>query len=184
MLARIAALFLLTTSTAFAGKVEAKYGLDVETFTPAPLRATATARLDAPIEEVWAYVSDHENLVEYAGAILQRVSVSYTADSLQTGVGVQRTCAAGDDHFVEEVVFFKPGRGFAYSATENTWGLTNHLATVSFVKSGRGTKLVWSQYFDHVQPEMAEPMATNLQGMLEGPLLGTLVARFGGEVLP
>lgn len=184
---RFAVAFFLVTgiatgTTANAGNApEAKYGLSVEAFTAAPLRASATIRLDAPPETVWAYLSDHENLVEYSGGVIQRVAVTYS-DTTNDGVGVRRECEAGPDRFEEEVVFFEPGKGFAYSAVSNTWGLKDHLATVSIVRDRKGSKVIWNQYFDHVQPEMADKVGANVQKMLEGPIAGALVKRFGGRL--
>ncbi|MEM6956820.1 MAG: SRPBCC family protein [Myxococcota bacterium] len=166
-----------------AGARAAKAELAAASLTSAPARVVARARLNASIEEVWDYVSNHDNLVEYTNGILQSADIDRSGAGGSDGVGVRRECAAGQDRFVEEIVYFRAPYAFAYSAVENTWGLTNHLATVVLTPDGDGTILEWSQHFDHMQPEALPMMTENLTGMMNGPILGFFTQRFGGEVL-
>lgn len=151
----------------------------------APLRVRTRAQLDRPTDEVWAYLSNHDNLIEYSNGVLGDVKVDGTkADA--TGVGTMRTCttADGTGRFVEKVVYVEPPRAFAYTVVENTWGLTNHLATVELEPTeAGGTLLTWNLYFDHVKPEMAPKVAKNIDAMMRGRMLPFLAKKFGGEVL-
>ncbi|MEM9490140.1 MAG: SRPBCC family protein, partial [Myxococcota bacterium] len=160
-------------------------GLEAAQLTSAPLRARAVAQLDASVEEVWSYVSNHQNLVEYAGATgIKHASIDNSAAMVENGVGCKRECLANEnDRFVEEIVYFRAPYVYAYSAYENTWGLTDHLGVV-IVRPLPGGKaeLEWRQYFNTAKPEMAAMMAKNMQGMLSGPLLGFFVDRFGGAM--
>lgn len=170
------------SAVTLAAARSAQADLDVATFTSAPRRALATARLDAPLEEVWAYVSNHDNLVEYTNGVLESADIDRTEADGGDGVGTRRTCAAGDDRFVERIVYFRAPYVFAYSAVENTWGLENHLATVALRPDGDGTILEWSQYFDMASDEATTTMTRNMQGMLEGRILAFFTERFGGQV--
>jgi|GEM_PF-3021910 len=163
---------------------EAVRAFEQSRLTDAPLRATAVAYLNAPVDEVWDYVSNHDNLIEYgAGSGLKHVEVK-RASSGGNGVGCKRECLTNEnDRFVEEIVFFRAPHIFAYSAVENTWGLTNHLGVVIVRPTADGgSELEWRQYFNTEKPEMAEMMAKNLGNLLRGPLLGFFVDKFGGAV--
>ncbi len=174
-----------TGATAAAAQ-EALQGLEAAKLTSAPLRARAIARLDAPVDDVWGYVANHDNLVEYGAPTgLKHVSIDNSNADAPGGVGCKRECLANEnDRFVEEVLYFRPPYVFAYSATENTWGLTEHLGVVIVRPTADGkSELEWRQYFNTAKPDMTEMMSQNMQGMLSGPLLGFFVERFGGEVL-
>ena len=98
------------------------------------------------------------------------------------GVGVRRECAAGQDRFVEEIVYFRAPYAFAYSAVENTWGLTNHLATVVLTPDGDGTKIAYevnasvggklaqlgSRIIDSFSKKMADQFFQRFQAVVEG----------------
>ena len=158
----------------------------VDSLTSAPRRVQVSARLDKPIEQVWAYLGNHQNLIEYSDGILGEVSVDDSAAAEPQGVGTQRKCVTSDgkDRFVEKIVYYKAPYAFAYSAVENTWGLKNHLAVVSLEPDKNGGTIVrWDQYFDHMMPEMAPKVAMNLSRMLKGKVLAYLATKFGGEVL-
>lgn len=153
--------------------------------TSAPLRARAVARLDATPEEVWTYVANHENLVDYAASAgIKHVEIDNSTAKAPNGVGCKRECLANEsDRFVEEIVFYRAPYVFAYSALENTWGLEDHLAVVIVRPSADGkTELEWRQHFNTTKPELEPIMTKNMQGLLGGPLLGFFVDKYGGEV--
>ncbi len=159
--------------------------MDVPALTSAPRRVSTSAQLKAPLEEVWAYLAQHENLLEYSVGVITDVKVDGSLAQSKNGVGTKRECEAGKDRFVEEVVYFKAPYTFAYSARFNTWGLKDHLATVRLRPDGAGGTIVtWDQYFNHVKPEMADKVAVNLAGMLRGKILAFLTRKFGGTVRP
>lgn len=151
--------------------------------TNAPQRFLVSARLDAPREQVWNYVSDHDNLVEYSGGVLTGVEVDRTGANGTNGVGARRTCSVGEDRFVEEVLVFEPLEAFAYSAVKNTWGLEQHLVTIHLVPRGGSTDLHMGVYFNTASPGAADQMAKNMQGMIRGPMMTYLTKRFGGRLL-
>lgn len=184
ILTALALLWVTGTAHADAGAWAAYDALDVRQFTQAPRQATAVARLSAPVDQVWAYLANHENLPEYSGGVVQAVTMDHSQAKEPNGVGTRRECEAGKDQFKEEVVYFKAPYVFAYSAYENTWGLEGHLAVVSLRPDGQGgTLITWDQYFDHVKPAMAPKVAQNLRGMLRGMILPAVTKRFGGQVL-
>ncbi|MEM1414721.1 MAG: SRPBCC family protein [Myxococcota bacterium] len=158
--------------------------LDVAELTSAPARVVARAELDADIDMVWAYLSNHDNLVEYSNGILSSADIDRSASNGSDGVGVRRTCEAGEDRFVERVVHFQAPYVFAYTVAENTWGLSNHLAVVALEPTADGgTALRWSQHYDGPTLEATAMLTQNLSGMLEGRILSFLTERFGGSVV-
>lgn len=162
----------------------ARDALSVADLTAAPQRAVTVARLDAPVAEVWAYLSNHENLPDYSGGTVQDVTIDRSAATERDGVGTRRTCVAGKDRFVEEIVYFEAPYVFAYSVGANSWGLKDHLAIVSLTPDGKGSTLVrWEMFFNHQAPQMAPKMAANMLGMLRGRILPTLTKKYGGQVL-
>jgi hypothetical protein len=152
--------------------------------TEAPERFVVRARLNTPHDEVWAYLSNHDNLVEYSAGLLQSADVDRRGSNGTDGVGATRTCSVGEDRFVEKVVFYRAPYTFAYSAVENTWGLDGHLAAVSLTPDGASTLLEWTVFFNTGDPSMAPMMSQNMEGMMRGRMLPYLAERFGGEVLP
>lgn len=160
--------------------------MPIASLTSAPRRVSTQVRLERPVKEVWAYLGDHKNLLEYSDGVLGKVSVDGSLAEEVNGVGTRRRCETSDGkgQFVESIVYFKAPYAFAYSATENNWGLNNHLATVSLRPDGKGGTIVqWDQYFNHVQPNMAPKVAANIEGMLKGKILAYLANKFGGRVL-
>lgn len=154
--------------------------------TPAPLRATATARLDAAPADVWAYVSDHGNLSEYAGAIgVQKVVIDASKAETEHGVGTRRECTAmGDQNIVEEITYFAAPHVFAYSAVDNPLGLKDHLGVVIVRPAPGGkTELQWRQYFD-IDDEGSIAMTTMKVKMMSSGLMGFFTKKYGGELLP
>jgi len=186
-----------TSSTAFAGEPTeaaasegaqaALRSFEASGLIKAPLRAKAVAHLKASPEEVWRYVSNHQNLAEYgATSGIKHASVDQSKAETPNGVGCKRVCLANEkDRFVEDIVYFKAPYAFAYSAVENTWGITDHVAFVVVRPRADGTtELEWRQYFNTAKPEMADMMAANMQKLIGGPLMGFFVKKYGGEVLP
>lgn len=160
--------------------------MPISSLTSAPRRVTTKVRLTRPVAEVWAYLGNHQNLLEYSDGVLGKVTVDDSQADSPQGVGTARQCVTGDgkDRFVEKVVYYRAPYAFAYSAVENTWGLKDHLATVSLTPDGEGGTVVqWDQYFNHMMPEMTSKVATNIGGMLNGKILPFLAKKFGGEVL-
>ncbi len=169
-----------TTSAQVARQVEG----EMSALAVAPRQLVAKARLNAPIEEVWAYISNHDNLVEYSAGILASADIDRSGADEPNGVGTTRECSVGEDRFIERVVFFEAPYAFAYSAFENSWGMRDHLGTVLLVPDGDGIIIEWGQHFqDMPQPEMTQMMSQNISGMLNGRMLPFLTGRFGGEVL-
>lgn len=186
--------FVLAT-TLIAGTLSAKEGskrdatraleaVPVISHTTAPLRVHTETRLDASVSEVWDYISDHSNLLEYSNGALGDVSIdSSKADP--RGVGLRRVCETPDrsGRFVERVVHVDAPYAFAYVVEENTWGMVGQLGRVSLRPDGKNaTVLQWDIYFDHQQPEMASEVANNIRGMMQGMMLPFLTEKFGGEI--
>lgn len=154
--------------------------------TSAPRRVSVGAQLNAPLQEVWSYLTDHKNLKEYSNGVLGSVSIDASAANA-AGVGTKRQCvtADGSGRFLEEVVYVKAPHVFAYRVVENTWGLTDHLAIVSLKSAGEGSTVVtWDLHFNHVQADMVPKMSMNMAGMMKGKMLPFLAQKFGGQVLP
>ncbi|MEM7436106.1 MAG: SRPBCC family protein [Myxococcota bacterium] len=159
--------------------------IPVDQYTQSPRRVSTRTRLDKSLAEVWEYLSDHNNLLEYSDGVLGNVTVDTTlADS--DGVGVKRVCetADGSGRFVERVVYSEPPYAFAYVLSKNTWGLKDYLATVSLDPISESATIVqWDLYFDHVQPDMIPQMTMNMEGMMKGRMLPYLTRKFGGTIL-
>ncbi|MEO0324288.1 MAG: SRPBCC family protein [Myxococcota bacterium] len=173
-----------SAAIALADAQAALAALAVEEHTSAPARVVVRAKLDADVDTVWSYVSNHDNLVEYSNGVLTGADIDRSDSDGTNGVGAKRTCEAGDDRFVERIVYFRAPYVFAYQAVENTWGLAEHLAVVALEPTeDGGTLLSWTQHFDGPSPEATQMLTQNIDGMLEGRLLGFLTERFGGSVL-
>ena len=153
------------------------FEVDPLRFTQAPLRAEQTVSLNAPPEEVWALISDHEKLPMYL-SFVQKVTVDNSNASTANGVGAVRNCSIGAMALEEEIRVWEPNRALAYGLREgNPMGMSGHLGVVLLAPNETGgTTVRWQFYFNHPDADM---MATQAAGALQQGLSG-LIEIFGG----
>ena len=94
----------------------------------------------APVERVFAYMSEHENLAELLGAQVERLEDGHPE---RNGVGSRRRLkvAPGAQPFEETVTRFVPGELIEYRITKGS-PLRDHVGIMSFSRTaGGGTHL-------------------------------------------
>ena len=107
----------------------------------------------APVSEVFAVLSDHEELGRVLGANIRRVR---DADGPRVnGIGsVRRIKSPGVPAFEETVTVFEPNRKIEYTVTKGS-PIKNHLGRLEFSETGNGTHLHYTIQFE---PKLALPL--------------------------
>ncbi len=99
-----------------------------------------------PVEQVFAHLSEHENLVE----IFPLVSIIRLSDgqSERNGVGSQREIRMlGGPPFVEKITAFEPNKLIEYRITRGS-PIKNHRGVMRFSPSPRGCQLHYTIEFE------------------------------------
>lgn len=178
-----AAAFALIAFTLGACGSDAPTALSAADFTGASLMTQNTVHLRASTDEVWRFLTEYERLPEYIPGVVA-VEVDGTNAEVVGGVGTRRmvTMAQPDGSTVllqEEVAAFAVERSLGYRVLEgNPFGLRDHFALVDLSADGSETRLTWSQYFDHDNPEA---MRETIAGAMD-LVASNLADRFGGSL--
>lgn len=158
-------------------------GLDIDTYTAAPLRVYQTAYLDAPPKRVFVYVTDHANVNRWLPLVTQ-VNINRGHADTRDGVGTMRYLHIGEVYTLRQyVIAFDPPHLLAYSIEEDAL-LRDHVS-VLLLEPERygGTNLLWQHYFRVTTlPFLTVPLCTVLFTVVNRAALGRLVAQFGGRV--
>ena len=99
-------------------------------------------RSAAPIEAVWAVVSDHAGWSTWTS--LPRSVLRREGDDDRDGVGAVREFPVGGWTTVEEVTAFQPPDLLAYRLVTGLPGVRRYEATVRLAPHGSGTRIEWS----------------------------------------
>lgn len=149
-------------------------------WTSAPLRHLAGVVLDAPIDSVWALVSDPRRLPEYSG--LLRVDLTLPPGGAPHGAGARWRCHFPDGATTDEVtVYSQAPYSWAATGADEPYKSAGDLSVVVLEPNGQSrTILTWRQYYDpgRLGPEIADSYE---KGILE--IARSLAARFGGYVV-
>ncbi len=158
-------------------------GLDIDTYTAAPLRVEQAAYLDAPPKRVFAYVSDHANVRRWMPLVAQ-VNLNRGHADARDGVGTTRYLHIGELYTLRQyVIAFDPPHLLAYSIEEDHL-LSDHVS-VLLLEPERfgGTNLLWQHYFRVTTlPFLTVPLCSALFTLVNRIALGRLVTQFGGRV--
>jgi uncharacterized protein YndB with AHSA1/START domain len=105
-----------------------------------------------PVEQVFEYLSESENLGPLYGAKIRRLGDG--TDGHRNGVGHQRELKVGPMPVVETIVEFAPNELIRYQITKGGV-LKNHEGLMRFSRQGDGTHLEYTVDFDGVAPGVA-----------------------------
>lgn len=102
-----------------------------------------------PVEEVFAYLADHNNLKKVFGIPVKRVR-----DGMGdvNGVGSVRSLGFAPLAVEETVVGIVPNQSIDYEITRGGGPITNHHGRLSFTKTASGSRVQWSITFDSPLP--------------------------------
>jgi uncharacterized protein YndB with AHSA1/START domain len=158
-------------------------GLDINTYTDAPLRLAVAAFLDAPPREVFAVVGDHAAL-EYWFPMIEKVNLNRGHAAARDGVGTIRYLHYPFWTMREYVIAVDPPHLMAYSIEQNAL-IINHVA-VMYLEAERygGTNLSWRHYFrTSTLPFISTPLLTLAGFGLYRAALTRLIRLFDGKLL-
>jgi uncharacterized protein YndB with AHSA1/START domain len=116
----------------------------------------------APVERVFAYLAEHENLATLFGTRVERVR---DGDTGRNGVGsCRRLSFAGLLPFEETVTSFAPNERIVYRITKGT-PMREHEGAMAFAPTdGGGTRLDYRIRFGSPVPGLAALVARVLHG--------------------
>ncbi len=102
-----------------------------------------------PVEEVFAYLADHNNLKKVFGIPVRRVR-----DGMGdvNGVGSVRSMGFAPLAVEETVVGIVPNQSIDYEITRGGGPITNHHGRLTFTKTAGGSRVQWSITFDSPLP--------------------------------
>ena len=117
---------------------------------PPMQRVEITQDFPQPVEELFAYLSEHENLGPLFGAKIKRLSDG--TDGTRNGVGAARELRVGPlPGFVETNTEVIPNELIRYRITRG--GILNdHEGVMRFSRQGSGSRLVYTIVFDGKLP--------------------------------
>lgn len=98
-----------------------------------------------PVEEVFAYLADHNNLSKVFGIPVKRIK---DGQGDVNGVGSVRALGFAPLATEETVVAIEPNELIEYTITKNGGPLQNHYGRMVFSRTARGSRLEWTITFD------------------------------------
>ena len=122
----------------------------------------------APVDRVFAYLAEHENLAELFGTRVERVR---DGDTERNGVGsCRRLSFNGLLPFEETVTEMVPNERIVYRITKGS-PMRDHEGTMTFATTGGGgTRLDYRIRFGSPVPGLAPLVARVLHGRIAGGL--------------
>ncbi len=126
---------------------------------------TITQNFNAPIETVFAALTDHNNFGKVVSATIRRIKDS-ESDNVN-GVGsIRRITPLPFSHFEETVVTFEANKLMEYVVSKGS-PIKNHKGCMVFSEAGGKTQLHYTIDFEPKIPFLG----TLLKGLIEGPLV-------------
>ncbi len=104
----------------------------------------ARVRIAAPLETVWARLTDHEGMSTWMP--LRSVTLSQEGHPDRDGLGARRVMRAVGPPLVEEVVAWDPPTSYEYTLLHGA-PIRDHRGRVELSPAGDGTNVVWSIRF-------------------------------------
>lgn len=130
-------------------------------------RIEITQDFALPVERVYAYVSEHENLGPLFGASIERVR---DGETTRNGVGSVRRLKVGPlPPFEETVTKAVPNELIEYRITQGGI-LKNHRGVMRFAPKGTGSTLTYVIEFDGKVPGTGSLIAKSLERNVRGGL--------------
>jgi len=159
-------------------------GLDVSTYTRAPLQLAQAAFLDTAPRYVFATVSNHAK-IDYWIPLLSGVNVSRGHAAARDGVGTIRYMHYGPFMLREYIIAFDPPNLLAYSVERHNL-IGDHVAVMYFqAERYGGTNLSWRHYFRSTTlPGLTTPLMRLAYGIIGDGALDNLIRFYGGQRLP
>lgn len=126
--------------------------IDIEHFTPAPLRATSKVHLNIPKAQAFKHLADHENLNRWVPMIKHRVKVDHSLSQtpFKNGVGSKRVCNFGGDELAEEIVYWNGGYAYGYQvAATKSAPVLDHFSVIGIEEfNDESCVIAWYQFFN------------------------------------
>jgi uncharacterized protein YndB with AHSA1/START domain len=123
-------------------------------------RVHVTQDFPQPVEQVFSYLAEHENLATVFGAKVRRLNDG--TDGTRNGAGSAREMRVGPmPPFVETNVEVVPNEMIRYRITQGGI-LKNHEGLLRFSSAGAGSRLDWTITFDAKAPGLGPVVKAGL----------------------
>ena len=158
-------------------------GLDIDTYTSAPLRVSHTVYFDAPPGALFAVISNHTKLDEWM-PLVNQVNLNRRHADVRDGAGTIRYLHIGPFTIQEYVIAFDPPRLMAYSIEQHPL-IVDHVSVVYLMPERYGgTYLEWQHYFrTNALASVTGPAASLGLRLIYAGALRRLIARFDGKMV-
>lgn len=156
-------------------------GLDVSTYTRAPLQLAQAAFLDAAPPIIFAAISNHSKMM-YWVPYLSYVNINRGHAAERDGVGTIRYLHFGPFMLREYVIAFAPPHVLAYSVERH--GLIEDHVAVIHLQSERygGTNMSWRHYFRcSALSSLTVPLLRLAYRVIGAGALDNLIRYYGGQ---
>jgi uncharacterized protein YndB with AHSA1/START domain len=127
------------------------------------------SEIAAPVERVWAVISDHAGWQAWSGA--QEVVVRQQGDPPPGGLGTIRVLRRGGFAIEEEVVGFEPPLWLAYRVTAGI-PVRDCGVEIRLAPSGAATHVTWRVRFRPLVPGTGWLLSRVIRARLAGALAG------------
>jgi len=162
-------------------------GLDLNSLTQSEQYAMSVGHIKASPETVFKKIADHQNLRDWVPMIDHEVEVDHSASIVpgESNVGTKRICLFGGDRLVEDIRYWKEGKGYAYSARDSDdLPVTNHLGVIWIESDNEGgSYLIWRQFFEKKSWSLKAQIMPFMMDYVMNGAMQNLVDEWGGEVL-
>src|SRR5438132_3552878 len=116
--------------------------------------------IEAPVEQVFDAVSDHESFLRSEGGV--RARVVRAGEPERNGLGCLREVRVGRRaRYLEEITAWQRPVAFEYTIRESSLPLRHFGSRLAFTPRGQGTEVEWTSRF-----EVTVPVIGRLLGLL------------------
>jgi hypothetical protein len=106
--------------------------------------ATVLLHFAAPIDRVFAAVTDHEAFIHGGGAVTR---IAQEGAPERNGLGCKREVKAGSLRLIEEVTAWSPPTSYEYVVREPRTLIKHDHGRIELTPQGSGTDVRWTTYF-------------------------------------
>jgi uncharacterized protein YndB with AHSA1/START domain len=144
-----------------------------------PMPVQVQVHIDAPIDDVFDAVSDHEIFLRTEDSDT-RTKVIRAGSADRNGLGCVREVRVGRRvRYVEEITAWERPSSFEYTIREASMPIRHLGSRMTFASSGVGTDVVWTGRFEIPVPVLGYPLRLWLERRLARALTDMLTVAKG-----
>jgi len=131
--------------------------------------------IEAPVEQVFDAVSDHESFLRSEGGV--RARVVRAGEPERNGLGCLREVRVGRRvRYVEEITAWQRPLAFEYMIRETSLPLRHAGSRLTFTPHGSGTNVEWTSRFEITVPILGRLLGVRARRIYAASFKGLLLA--------